>query len=145
MTCALCTSIFQPDTCLCVCVCQVLLVIGGQAPKAIRSVECFDFKEEKWSQVADMPSRRCRCGKCGLSKDTIVTVTFIALSYLSLLSLVKIKNVYLNIYCRLCMSWFLTTALSPVLCAIRCDCDWWAGVRCGRLQWLTPCAHCGRV
>ncbi|ELU16789.1 hypothetical protein CAPTEDRAFT_158890 [Capitella teleta] len=41
---------------------KVLLVIGGQAPKAIRSVECFDFKEEKWCQLADMPSRRCRCG-----------------------------------------------------------------------------------
>ena len=40
----------------------MLLVIGGQAPKAIRSVECFDFTEEKWSQVADMPTRRCRCG-----------------------------------------------------------------------------------
>lgn len=42
---------------------QMLLVIGGQAPKAIRSVECYDFKDEKWSHVADMPSRRCRCGK----------------------------------------------------------------------------------
>ncbi|XP_064626753.1 kelch-like protein 2 [Lineus longissimus] len=41
---------------------KVLLVIGGQAPKAIRSVECYDFKEEKWYQVAEMPSRRCRCG-----------------------------------------------------------------------------------
>ncbi len=46
---------------------KVLLVIGGQAPKAIRSVECFDFKEEKWSQVADMPSRRCRCGVAVMS------------------------------------------------------------------------------
>lgn len=42
---------------------QVLLVIGGQAPKAIRSVESYDFKEEKWHQLAEMPSRRCRCGK----------------------------------------------------------------------------------
>lgn len=41
---------------------KVLLVIGGQAPKAIRSVECYDFKDDKWAQVADMPSRRCRCG-----------------------------------------------------------------------------------
>ena len=30
---------------------KVLLVVGGQAPKAIRSVECYDFKEEKWYQV----------------------------------------------------------------------------------------------
>jgi kelch-like protein 2/3 len=39
-----------------------MLVIGGQAPKAIRSVECFDFKEDRWFQLAEMPSRRCRCG-----------------------------------------------------------------------------------
>ena len=30
---------------------QVMLAIGGQAPKAIRNVECFDFKEERWFQV----------------------------------------------------------------------------------------------
>ena len=28
-----------------------MLAIGGQAPKAIRNVECFDFKEERWFQV----------------------------------------------------------------------------------------------
>lgn len=41
---------------------KVLLVIGGQAPKAIRSVECYDLKEEKWYQAAEMPTRRCRAG-----------------------------------------------------------------------------------
>lgn len=41
---------------------KVLLVIGGQAPKAIRSVECFDLREEKWYQAAELPSRRCRFG-----------------------------------------------------------------------------------
>ncbi|OWF47771.1 kelch-like protein 2 [Mizuhopecten yessoensis] len=41
---------------------KVLLVIGGQAPKAIKSVESYDFKEGKWSTLAEMPSRRCRCG-----------------------------------------------------------------------------------
>lgn len=39
---------------------KVLLVIGGQAPKAIRSVECYDLREEKWFQAAEMPTRRCR-------------------------------------------------------------------------------------
>lgn len=39
---------------------KILLVIGGQAPKAIRSVECYDLKEERWYQAADMPNRRCR-------------------------------------------------------------------------------------
>jgi len=42
---------------------KVLLVVGGQAPKAIRSVECYDFKEEKWYQVSELPTRRCRAGK----------------------------------------------------------------------------------
>ncbi len=41
---------------------KVMLAIGGQAPKAIRNVECYDFKEERWFQVTDMDSRRCRCG-----------------------------------------------------------------------------------
>lgn len=37
-------------------------MVGGQAPKAIRSVECYDFQEDRWYQVADLPSRRCRAG-----------------------------------------------------------------------------------
>ncbi|XP_041075805.1 kelch-like protein 2 isoform X2 [Polyodon spathula] len=41
---------------------KVMVVVGGQAPKAIRSVECYDFKEERWYQVAELPSRRCRSG-----------------------------------------------------------------------------------
>ncbi|XP_077000448.1 kelch-like protein 2 isoform X2 [Tamandua tetradactyla] len=41
---------------------QLMVVVGGQAPKAIRSVECYDFKEERWHQVAELPSRRCRAG-----------------------------------------------------------------------------------
>lgn len=41
---------------------KVLLVVGGQAPKAIRSVEVYDFKEERWFQVSEMPTRRCREG-----------------------------------------------------------------------------------
>ncbi|XP_055499147.1 kelch-like protein 3 isoform X5 [Leucoraja erinacea] len=41
---------------------QVMIVVGGQAPKAIQSVECYDFKEDRWNQVAELPSRRCRAG-----------------------------------------------------------------------------------
>lgn len=43
---------------------KILLVIGGQAPKAIRSVECYDLREEQWYQAAEMPSRRCRYVFC---------------------------------------------------------------------------------
>ena len=39
-----------------------ILVIGGQSPKAIRSVEIFDFATQKWTAVADLNARRCRCG-----------------------------------------------------------------------------------
>ena len=45
---------------------QVMIVVGGQAPKAIRSVECYDFQEDRWYQVADLPSRRCRAGRPAL-------------------------------------------------------------------------------
>lgn len=41
---------------------KVMVVVGGQAPKAIRSVECYDFEEQRWYQVAELPSRRCRAG-----------------------------------------------------------------------------------
>ena len=41
---------------------KVMLAIGGQAPKAVRSVECFSFKEDRWTHLSDMPVRRCRCG-----------------------------------------------------------------------------------
>eukprot|EP00118_Oscarella_pearsei_P003985 m.16535 g.16535 ORF g.16535 m.16535 type:complete len:589 (+) comp26992_c0_seq3:152-1918(+) len=41
---------------------KIIVVIGGQAPKAIRSVEKFDFLVQKWSPAAELNSRRCRCG-----------------------------------------------------------------------------------
>ncbi|XP_067671133.1 kelch-like protein 3 [Haliotis asinina] len=48
---------------------KVLLVIGGQAPKAIRSVECYDFQDDRWFQLAEMPTRRCRCGVAVLNSQ----------------------------------------------------------------------------
>ncbi|OQR75755.1 ring canal kelch-like [Tropilaelaps mercedesae] len=41
---------------------KILMVVGGQAPKAIRSVEGFDFKKDRWVSLPDLPSRRCRAG-----------------------------------------------------------------------------------
>ncbi|GAA29188.2 kelch-like protein 3 [Clonorchis sinensis] len=45
---------------------KILIVVGGQAPKAVRSVEYFEFRTGHWSlppsTIADLPSRRCRCG-----------------------------------------------------------------------------------
>jgi len=41
---------------------KVMLAIGGQAPKAIRSVECYDYKDDRWTHLSEMPGRRCRCG-----------------------------------------------------------------------------------
>lgn len=46
-----------------------MVVVGGQAPKAIRSVECYDFEEQRWYQVAELPTRRCRAGGNPLSSD----------------------------------------------------------------------------
>lgn len=60
---------------------KVLLVVGGQAPKAIRSVECYDFKEEKWYQVSELPTRRCRAGEW---YSKIQLVKRIVISYPSL-------------------------------------------------------------
>ena len=41
---------------------QSLLVIGGQAPKAIRNVEVFDIVSNTCRQGPELLSRRCRCG-----------------------------------------------------------------------------------
>jgi len=35
---------------------KVMLAIGGQAPKAIRSVECYDFKEDRWNHLSSLKS-----------------------------------------------------------------------------------------
>lgn len=49
-----------------------MVVVGGQAPKAIRSVEGYDFQEDRWYQVADLPSRRCRAGRYHRRLDSVV-------------------------------------------------------------------------
>uniref|UniRef100_A0A7M5WW90 BTB domain-containing protein n=2 Tax=Clytia hemisphaerica TaxID=252671 RepID=A0A7M5WW90_9CNID len=41
---------------------KILYVVGGQAPKAIRSVECYDIQGERWYNSTDMNLRRCRAG-----------------------------------------------------------------------------------
>ena len=51
-------------------------MIGGQAPKAIRSVECYDFKDDRWFQLAEMPSRRCRCGMFVAQSSHVITIIF---------------------------------------------------------------------
>ena len=56
---------------------KILLAIGGQAPKAIRSVEGYDFKEDKWVNISEMPNRRCRCGVAVVKGKSFIK-TFLA-------------------------------------------------------------------
>ncbi|XP_038222660.1 ring canal kelch homolog isoform X1 [Zerene cesonia] len=39
-----------------------LLVVGGQAPKAVRDVEALELGAGRWRAAAELPSRRCRAG-----------------------------------------------------------------------------------
>lgn len=42
---------------------KCLIVVGGQAPKAIRQCEYYDFSTNKWGEfTCELPSRRCRSG-----------------------------------------------------------------------------------
>lgn len=42
---------------------QCLIVIGGQAPKAICQCEYYDFSTNQWNEfICDLPTRRCRSG-----------------------------------------------------------------------------------
>uniref|UniRef100_G3PXU5 Kelch like family member 2 n=1 Tax=Gasterosteus aculeatus aculeatus TaxID=481459 RepID=G3PXU5_GASAC len=52
------------------CCPKVMVVVGGQAPKAIRSVECYDFEGQRWYQVAELPTRRCRAGRNASMAET---------------------------------------------------------------------------
>ncbi|CAH0720608.1 unnamed protein product, partial [Brenthis ino] len=41
---------------------KLLLVVGGQAPKAVRDVEAFHMETGRWRAAAELPTRRCRAG-----------------------------------------------------------------------------------
>ncbi len=41
---------------------QSILIVGGQAPKAIRNIEIYDVKTHTCKVGPDLVSRRCRCG-----------------------------------------------------------------------------------
>ena len=41
---------------------QSILVVGGQAPKAIRNIEIYDVKTNSCRDGPELVSRRCRCG-----------------------------------------------------------------------------------
>ncbi|KAJ0174907.1 hypothetical protein K1T71_010015 [Dendrolimus kikuchii] len=41
---------------------RALLVVGGQAPKAIRDAEAYHLECARWRPAADLPTRRCRAG-----------------------------------------------------------------------------------
>lgn len=42
---------------------KCLMVVGGQAPKAIRHCEYYDFSIDKWVDLcSELPTRRCRAG-----------------------------------------------------------------------------------
>ncbi|VDM54675.1 unnamed protein product [Angiostrongylus costaricensis] len=42
--------------------CGLIMVVGGQAPKAISSVDTFDPDSQRWNSLAPLQQRRCRCG-----------------------------------------------------------------------------------
>lgn len=41
---------------------QSILIVGGQAPKAIRNIEIYDIKTHTCKVGPELVSRRCRCG-----------------------------------------------------------------------------------
>ncbi|VDM43106.1 unnamed protein product [Toxocara canis] len=52
---------------------KLIMLIGGQAPKAIVNVDVFDVDSIRWTSLSDLPQRRCRCG-VGELGDTVYAV-----------------------------------------------------------------------
>ncbi|XP_050424984.1 ring canal kelch homolog [Adelges cooleyi] len=53
---------------------KVILVVGGQAPKAIRSVEWYDPETNRWQSGPEMSTRRCRAGLAVLKDRRVFAV-----------------------------------------------------------------------
>ncbi|VVC24961.1 Hypothetical protein CINCED_3A021095 [Cinara cedri] len=53
---------------------KVILVVGGQAPKAIRSVEWYDPATSRWQPGPEMSTRRCRAGLAVLKDSRVFAV-----------------------------------------------------------------------
>ncbi|WKX93727.1 hypothetical protein Q1695_011188 [Nippostrongylus brasiliensis] len=41
---------------------QLIMLVGGQSPKAVSNVDTFDPDSQRWSSLASLLQRRCRCG-----------------------------------------------------------------------------------
>ncbi|CAG9534532.1 unnamed protein product [Cercopithifilaria johnstoni] len=52
---------------------KLIMLIGGQAPKAIANVDVFDLDALRWISLSALPQRRCRCG-VGELKDFVYAV-----------------------------------------------------------------------
>ncbi|VDO58021.1 unnamed protein product [Onchocerca flexuosa] len=52
---------------------KLIMLIGGQAPKAIANVDVFDLDALRWIPLSALPQRRCRCG-VGELKDFVYAV-----------------------------------------------------------------------
>ncbi|VIO90663.1 Ring canal kelch protein, putative [Brugia malayi] len=52
---------------------KLIMLIGGQAPKAIANVDVFDLDALRWMPLNALPQRRCRCG-VGELKDFVYAV-----------------------------------------------------------------------
>ena len=67
---------------------QSLLTVGGQAPKAIKSVEIFDVTNHTCHTGPELTSRRCRCGVTVLNNSVYAVGGFDGTSRVRLVELV---------------------------------------------------------
>ncbi|XP_061718678.1 ring canal kelch homolog [Cydia pomonella] len=84
---------------------RALLVVGGQAPKAVREVEAFHLECGRWRACAALPSRRCRAGLAVLDHQVLAVGGFNGT--------LRVRSV--DVYCPATDAW----SAGPALCCRR--------------------------
>jgi kelch-like protein 2/3 len=71
---------------------KLILLIGGQAPKAISSVDAYDFRSQSWIKKKDLLSARCRAGIVNLNECVYILGGFNGNCRVRSVDIYNIKN-----------------------------------------------------
>ena len=104
---------------------QSIVIVGGQAPKAIRNIEVYDVKNHVCKLGPELVSRRCRCGVTVLNGSVYAVGGFDGTSRVRCVcvcvSVCVYTCVHMCVYACVCICASLPSHLSTCLCCV-CAC-----------------------